>query len=204
MELSKKYYDGSKPIIEETNNLMKTDVIVPYTGKNIVIDSVVFSENATFKKSAVFEGPVQFSDDVLFMKDSCIKNAVFDILKPDNNIVQHNTCPFILGYGKDYDDVSNLTGEDLEVSLIFPPKILSSYCIFYLVVLFNNGISYCKNKFYYKSDAKISFEILNKENINCDENKASIKYIDGKLKINLKFNKNTTQNIKIKVFYSDV
>lgn len=230
-----KYYPG--PITVEDQDLTITNVIIPKSGTDIIIDGNV-----------KIDGYVEFKDITVnklcanIIETNVFKNVLLDSImekiKSDNELMKTSDSnesetlneetqieslnddkdkeviipqktnittvefkgPFILFYNKEFDDVSNVTDH----YLVITPSISEEYCIFYLVVYFNNGLTYCENKFYYKLGAKTPFKILSQEYINSEENKATIKFNEGNLKIDFKFNKASIKNIKIKVFYSDL
>ncbi|CCU56457.1 unknown similar to AMEV233 [Mythimna separata entomopoxvirus 'L'] len=204
MESLSKYYGQNKPIIVEECDVMKTDVIIPNKNSMINLETIIVNGHSFYKNKVVFEKQVEFNDEIIFNNGNTIKNIVTEINKLgpliQSNVLGNNDInnPFVLFYSRN--DLVSLT----EQHLIVPPNISAEHCIFYLVVMFNDGMSYCKTKFYYKIGAKSPFEVLSKEYINCDENKASIKYNDGSLKIDFKYNKSVVNNIKIKVYYSDI
>ncbi|CCU55837.1 unknown similar to AMEV233 [Choristoneura biennis entomopoxvirus] len=204
MEVLNKYYNINMPIVVEECDVMKTDTIIPNKNSMLNLETIICNGHSIFKNKAKFENEVEIDGEIIFNNSNTIKNIVTEINKL-GPLVQSNVLgnddvnnPFVLFYSRNDLVPTN------EQHLIIPPNISAEHCIFYLVVMFNNGMNYCKIKFYYKIGAKSPFEVLSKEYINCDENKASIKYNDGSLKIEFKYNKAAVTNIKIKVYHSDI
>ncbi|AAG02939.1 hypothetical protein AMV233 [Betaentomopoxvirus amoorei] len=208
MEVLNKYYSDNKPILVEECDVMKVDTIIPNKNSIINLENSIFNGHSIFKNKVKFDNEVEIDGEIIFNNANTIKNIMTEINKlgPVTQLQQSIDAvniedinnPFVLFYSRNDLIPSN------EQHLIIPPNISAEHCIFYLVVMFNNGMNYCKIKFYYKVGAKSPFEVLSKEYINCDENKASIKYNDGSLKIEFKYNKAVVNNIKIKVYHSDI
>ncbi|CCU55533.1 unknown similar to AMEV233 [Adoxophyes honmai entomopoxvirus 'L'] len=207
------YYKDLDSIIIDDCNVLKTDTIIPNKSRIINVETMkcnghaFFKNITTFDNKTIFNQEVELNGEIIFNNQNTIKNIITEInklgpvqqpliLNTSSPVVSDN--PFVLFYSR------NDLESSAEQHLIIPPAISAENCIYYLVVIFNDGMCYNKIKFYYKIGAKSPFEVLSKEYVNCDENKASIKYSDGSLKIEFKYNKSSIKNTKIRVYYSDI